>query len=108
MSRTRQRVTFHPTGEARHPWAALVDGERWTLRLNEFPESPSLYSLLVEGEVVEELLDWPDSWARTDGSEPLEARPPGRDDDAHEKAEFEREEAQLARTRDVRPSKLVK
>ncbi len=107
MSRTLQRVTFHPTGDARVPYAALVDGERWTVRLNEFPESPFLYSLLIEGEVVEELLRWPDTWTREDTRTP-DARPSSFGEDAHERAELEREEAQFARTRDIPASKLVK
>jgi hypothetical protein len=55
-------VRFHATDDARHPYAAEVDGVRWTVRVNEFPEEPSLYSLLVDGMVVEELMAWPEAW----------------------------------------------
>lgn len=59
-------VRFVATDDARHPYAAEVDGTRWTVRVNEFPEEPSLYSLLVDGGVVEELMAWPAAWERSD------------------------------------------
>jgi hypothetical protein len=55
-------VRFLSTDDARHPYVAEVDGARWTVRVNEFPEEPSVYSLLVDGVVVEELMAWPDAW----------------------------------------------
>jgi len=96
MTRARREVLFHETGDARVPFAATVDGERWRVRLNEFPEEPSLYTLIVDGEVVEELMEWPKAWQR------------GAAADAHEQAEYDREIEQLARTRHIKPSKLVK
>lgn len=57
-------VRFSPTDDARHPYMAEIDGARWTVRVNEFPEAPSLYSLLVDGVVVEELMAWPAAWER--------------------------------------------
>ena len=64
MLRSLQTVTFRATDDARFPWATDVDGKRWTVRINEFPEEPSLYSLIIDGEVVEELMDWPAAWTR--------------------------------------------
>lgn len=64
MLRSQQTVTFRATDDARIPWAADVDGTRWTVRINEFPEEPSLYSLIIDGLVVEELMDWPAAWTR--------------------------------------------
>jgi len=58
-------VRFVATDDARHPYAAGVDGARWTLRVNEFPEDASVYSLLVDGVVVEELMAWPSAWERS-------------------------------------------
>jgi hypothetical protein len=57
-------VRFAATDDARHPYAAGVDGAGWTVRVNEFPEEPSVYSLLVDGVVVEELMAWPAAWER--------------------------------------------
>ena len=59
-------VRFVSTDDARHPYTAEVDRARWTVRVNEFPEEPSLYSLLVDGGVVEELMAWPAAWQRPD------------------------------------------
>lgn len=60
----RRTVRFRATDDARHPYAAEVDGARWTVRVNEFPEEPSVYSLLVDDVVVEELMAWPEAWER--------------------------------------------
>lgn len=58
-------VRFVATDDARHPYAAGVDGARWTVRVNEFPDDASVYSLLVDGIVVEELMAWPTAWERS-------------------------------------------
>ncbi len=62
--RSQQRVNFRSTDDARYAFAADVGATRWTVRINEFPEEASLYSLLVDGLVVEELMDWPVAWMR--------------------------------------------
>lgn len=59
-------VRFARTGDARLPYEAELDGARWTVRVNEFPAEPSVYSLLVDGVVVEELMAWPAAWSRPD------------------------------------------
>lgn len=64
--RSQRPLRFLHTGDARHPYAAEVDGARWTVRVNEFPEEPSVYSLLVDGVVAEELMTWPTAWERPD------------------------------------------
>lgn len=96
MKPSERDVTFRATGDARTPYAAVVGGERWTVRVNDFPADPSLYSLSIDGRVVEDLMEWPGSWRRPD------------DDDRHERAEAEREAAHVEKTRHVAPSKLVK
>ena len=93
-------VTLRATGDPRHPYRCVVDGELWLVRLNEFPEEPSLYSLLVDGVVREELMQWPIAWSRPD-----EGASGG---DALERAEYERELAKGERTRAIGPSKTVK
>ncbi len=64
MRRIEQAVTFGATDDARYPYAADINGERWTVRINEFPEDPSVYSLLIDGQIVEELMEWPAAWTR--------------------------------------------
>lgn len=64
MLPSRRQVTFRETDDARYAFEASVDGRTWTIRINEFPEAPSLYSLIVDGEVIEELMEWPAAWTR--------------------------------------------
>ncbi len=107
MNRSRQRVSFRETDDARYPYAAVVDGTTWTVRVNEFPEAESLYSLIINGEVVEELMEWPAAWVKLVRG-PETPGGPANEDDPHERAEFERELAHAERTAKIRPSKLVK
>jgi hypothetical protein len=64
MRHIERDVTFRATNDARYPYAADINGERWAVRINEFPEEPSVYSLLIDGQIVEELMDWPAAWTR--------------------------------------------
>lgn len=61
--RTRA-VVFHESGDARVPYVAIVDSAQWAVRINEFPEEPSLYTLLIDGVASVELLEWPPAWSR--------------------------------------------
>ncbi len=61
--RTARAVTFWRTASAERPYEAEVDGRRWTVRVNDFPAEP-LYTLLVDGEPVEDLDGWPPAWRR--------------------------------------------
>ena len=61
--RPRGRVVWRRTASAEHPFEAVVDGRRWTIRVNDFP-TRALYTLLADGEEVEDLESWPAEWAR--------------------------------------------
>jgi hypothetical protein len=61
--RTARAVTFRRTASAEVPYEADVDGRRWTVRINDFP-AERLYTLLVDGEPVEDLDAWPPAWRR--------------------------------------------
>jgi hypothetical protein len=61
--RTTREVSFRRTASAERPYEAEVDGRRWTVRVNDFPAEP-LYTLLVDGEPVEDLDAWPPAWRR--------------------------------------------
>lgn len=61
--RTARAVSFRKTASALVPYEAEVDGERWAVRVNDFPAEP-LYTLLVDGVEVEDLDAWPRAWAR--------------------------------------------
>lgn len=65
MSERRQATPIAwghgPDGE--FPYQAEVRGRVFTIRVNDFPAEP-LYTLLVDGEEVEDLEDWPPAWIR--------------------------------------------
>jgi hypothetical protein len=88
--RSEQPVKFHETNRARYPYEAVVAGTKWTVRINEFPEEPSLYSLIIDGEVVEELMEWPAAWNKLVRG-PDTPRRPVDPDDPLDRYEFERE-----------------
>ena len=56
-------VVWEDTGEGEHPYRALVRGTTFTLRINDFPAAP-LYTLLVDGQEVDDLEEWPAAWVR--------------------------------------------
>jgi len=43
--------------------AAVVDGERWELRLNDFPAEP-LYTLFIGGVESQSFSEFPACWTR--------------------------------------------
>lgn len=57
-------VAWSATGDPCAPYAATVGGQRWIVRVNDFPDSPSVYTLLVDGAPALELLAWPAAWRR--------------------------------------------
>jgi hypothetical protein len=56
-------VTWSPTGDALVPWKAQVDGQTWSVRLNDFPEE-HLYTLLIGGKEMESFDTWPPLWRK--------------------------------------------
>lgn len=54
-------IAWTHTGDAEIPYAAEVDGRRYTIRINDFPAEP-LYTLLADGAELVDLEDWPPAW----------------------------------------------
>jgi hypothetical protein len=79
QARLRQHVAWRPTADLFIPWNSEVDGQRWEVRINDFPDE-YMYSLLIDGTLIGDFHDWPEPWDR--GSVKLEtpaatfARPP--------------------------------
>jgi hypothetical protein len=46
-----------------YPYVGDFEGDRWRIRLNDFPDSP-LYTLLINDDEVLTLNDWPSNWKR--------------------------------------------
>lgn len=64
MSRMEQNVTWYLSPNGCVPWIALVGNERWEVRVNDFPQEPNLYTLLVDGKSVQDFKKWPACWTR--------------------------------------------
>jgi hypothetical protein len=49
------------TGDGEFPYAVVMDGQRWIIRINDFPEE-IFYTLLNEDREVIRFDDWPIAW----------------------------------------------
>ena len=56
-------IVWESTGDGEVPYRARAGGRTLTVRVNDFPAEP-LYTLLVDGQEVEDLEDWPAAWVR--------------------------------------------
>lgn len=53
-----------------HPYAAIVDGHRYLIRINDFPDD-QLYTLIVDSRDLVSFDDWPKLWKRP-GATPIQ------------------------------------
>lgn len=63
VDRLARAVAWSATGDLDFPWAAEVDGPRWRVRLNDFPDAV-MYTLLVDDQEIGDFHDWPGAWKR--------------------------------------------
>ena len=42
---------------------ANVNGQKWSVCLNDFPDEP-MYALICDGKGIGDFHDWPDNWVR--------------------------------------------
>ena len=61
--RLAQIVVWRQTGDPYIPWGTDVDGHRWQVRLNDFPDEP-MYALLIDEALVGDFQEWPQYWDR--------------------------------------------
>ena len=57
------QVTWRETDDVDFPYEALVNGELWKLRINDFPEEP-LFTLFIGEKEIGHLDDWPPYWKK--------------------------------------------
>jgi hypothetical protein len=67
-------IVWESTGGGEVPYRARAGERTLTVRVNDFPAEP-LYTLLVDGQAVDDLEDWPAAWARPARSEALPDAP---------------------------------
>jgi hypothetical protein len=58
-------ILFSGTEDAEYPLLAEVNGQVWTVRVNDFPEAP-MYTLALDGTEVMDFDNWPKKWSRHD------------------------------------------
>lgn len=54
-------VDWSESGNAEYPFTAIIEGERWTLRLNDFPDEP-MFTLFIDDEEIGSFDDVPPYW----------------------------------------------
>ncbi len=59
-----QRAVWRETGDPFFPCETNVDGVRWVVRLNEWPDEPFAYTLMIGDAPVLDFNDWPAAWVR--------------------------------------------
>lgn len=56
------RVRWTKVDDGEFPYEADVDGQKWVIRVNDWPEDPTVYTLLVDGTVYLNFDGWGDNW----------------------------------------------
>lgn len=57
-------VDWLGTGAAVLPYRAEVGGDEWMVRVNDWPQDPTVYTLFVNGREAFGFDGWPDTWSR--------------------------------------------
>jgi hypothetical protein len=56
-------ITWSGSDDPEHPWTAEVAGQRWRVRINDFPDD-LMYSLVIGDTVIGDFHDWLETWQR--------------------------------------------
>ncbi len=58
------KVHWTKTDDAEFPYTAQVDGHTWTIRVNDWPDEPTVFSLLVDDVEYLHFNDWSTRWKK--------------------------------------------
>ncbi len=58
------QLTWRGTDDADFPYSTVYEGKHLLLRVNDWPDEPYLYTMVVDGREVLELEEWPPAWRR--------------------------------------------
>jgi hypothetical protein len=58
-----KNIVWKRTADPLYPFAAELEGERYVIRLNDFPDE-HLYTLIVNGNEIVSFDDWSAKWTR--------------------------------------------
>jgi hypothetical protein len=59
-----RQILFKPNNNPLFPYTTSFEGKELSLRINDFPKEP-LYTLFVDGQLVGDLDDFPESWCKS-------------------------------------------
>lgn len=57
-------VAWTRTGDPDRMYTATIGEQCWEIRINEFPDEPYLFTLLIDGAAAIDFNDWPSHWHR--------------------------------------------
>ncbi len=57
-------VVWFKTSDAEFPYEARVGAEHWVIRVNDWPDEPTVFTLLVDEVELLNFDGWGDNWTR--------------------------------------------
>jgi hypothetical protein len=64
MDYLKTNLHWEKTNDPLYPYTIYSVDKKFKLRLNDYPEEP-MYTLIIDGEIIESFDDWPDAWTRS-------------------------------------------
>jgi len=61
-------IEWKKTDDGEYPYQAKVSGQVYKIRVNDWPEHPTVYSLIDPNGVATDFDDWPEPWYRSEAS----------------------------------------
>jgi pimeloyl-ACP methyl ester carboxylesterase len=74
-SYTDRPLTWQDSQDPNVPWTSAAEGSNWEVRINDFPDE-YMYSLLIDGQLIGDFMEWPAAWQRGKSAKKRIARKP--------------------------------